>query len=74
MNPDPDFTSTLVLDLSTVETSLAGPKLPHDRITLGNMKRTFEAALTSDNPTMGFALATISLPIKLCIAMAKKLK
>jgi len=62
--PDPDFTSTLVLDLSTVETSLAGPKLPHDRITLGNMKRTFEAALTSDNPTMGFALAPNQLANK----------
>ena len=62
--PDPHFTSTLELDLSTVETSLAGPKLPHDRITLGNMKRTFEAALTSDNPTMGFALAQDQLSNK----------
>ena len=61
---DPHFTSTLELDLSTVETSLAGPKLPHDRITLGNMKRTFEAALTSDNPTMGFALAQDQLANK----------
>ncbi len=54
--PDPEFTSTLELDLSTVETSLAGPKLPHDRIVLGNMKETFKNSLTSDNPTMGFNL------------------
>ncbi len=54
--PDPEFSSTLELDLSTVETSLAGPKLPHDRITLGNMKKAFETSLTSDNPTMGFNL------------------
>ena len=54
--PDPEFTSTLELDLSTVETSLAGPKLPHDRIVLGNMKETFKTSLTSDNPTMGFNL------------------
>lgn len=53
---DPDFTSTLHLDLSTVETSLAGPKLPHDRIVLKNMKSTFASSLTSDNPTMGFNL------------------
>lgn len=52
--PDPEFTDTLELDLGTVETSLAGPKLPHDRITLPNMKETFENSLTSDDPTMGF--------------------
>ena len=55
--PDPEFTSTLELDLSTVETSLAGPKLPHDRIALHNMKPAFENALVSDNPTMGFNLS-----------------
>jgi aconitate hydratase len=54
--PDPEFTDMLELDLSTVETSLAGPKLPHDRIALPNMKNTFESSLTSDDPTMGFDL------------------
>ncbi len=54
--PDPEFTDTLELDLSEVETSLAGPKLPHDRIALPKMKETFESSLTSDNPTMGFNL------------------
>merc|ERR1711974_300309 len=49
--PDPEFSTTLELDLSTVETSLAGPKLPHDRITLSNMKKAFKTSLTSDNPT-----------------------
>src|SRR5699024_5631620 len=39
---DPEFTELLELDLSTVETSLAGPKLPHDRIALPNMKETFK--------------------------------
>ncbi|MDZ7683006.1 MAG: aconitate hydratase AcnA [Fodinibius sp.] len=54
--PDPQFTDTLELDLGDVETSLAGPKLPHDRIALPNMKSTFENSLTSDDPTMGFDL------------------
>ncbi|MGD8426508.1 MAG: aconitate hydratase AcnA [Balneolaceae bacterium] len=54
--PDPEFTDTLELDLGDVETSLAGPKLPHDRITLPNMKSTFKNSLTSDDPTMGFNL------------------
>ncbi len=35
---EPEFTSTLELDLSTVEPSLAGPKRPQDRITLSSMK------------------------------------
>ena len=61
---DPEFTSTLELDLGTVETSLAGPKLPHDRITLSNMKSAFENSLTSDNPTMGFNLAKERLTSK----------
>jgi len=62
--PDPEFSTTLELDLSTVETSLAGPKLPHDRITLSNMKQAFETSLTSDNPTMGFNLAKERLTSK----------
>lgn len=55
--PDPEFTETLELDLGDVKTSLAGPKRPQDRITLPNMKKTFENSLTSNDPTMGFNLA-----------------
>ncbi len=36
---DPEFTSTLELDLSTVVSSMAGPKRPQDRILLTNMKQ-----------------------------------
>lgn len=61
---DPVFSSTLELDLSTVETSLAGPKLPHDRIALNNMKEAFNNSLTSDNPTMGFNLTQQQLANK----------
>jgi aconitate hydratase len=43
--PDPIFTDTLTLDLSTVEPSLAGPKRPQDRVTLSTMKEVFESAL-----------------------------
>jgi aconitate hydratase len=45
--PEPKFTSTLELDLSTIEPSLAGPKRPQDRITLSNMASAFETALTA---------------------------
>ena len=36
--PDPVFSSTLTLDLSTVEASLAGPKRPQDRVALSSIK------------------------------------
>lgn len=61
---DPEFSSMLELDLGEVETSLAGPKLPHDRISLPNMKSTFENSLTSNDPTMGFDLAQEKLANK----------
>src|SRR6185312_17141977 len=43
--PDPVFSDTLALDLSTVVPSLAGPKRPQDRIELPDMKKNFLAAL-----------------------------
>ncbi len=43
--PDPEFTSSLELDLSTVEPSLAGPKRPQDRIRLADMRTQFERDL-----------------------------
>jgi aconitate hydratase len=62
--PDPEFTEILELDLGDVETSLAGPKRPQDRISLPRMKETFKNSLTSDDPTMGFNLAQEKLANK----------
>jgi aconitate hydratase len=39
--PDPEFTATLELDLSTVTPSLAGPKRPQDLVPLSQLKRNF---------------------------------
>ena len=55
--PDPEFTSTLELDLDEVEPSLSGPKRPHDRVTLENMRAEFHKALISPKSERGFALA-----------------
>jgi len=46
--PDPVFTDTLELDLSTVEPSLAGPKRPQDRVALSGAKANFAAALDKE--------------------------
>ncbi len=41
-SPDPVFTTTLELDLSTVEPSISGPKRPQDRIALSNAAPAFK--------------------------------
>ncbi|MEG0278940.1 MAG: aconitate hydratase AcnA [Morganella sp. (in: enterobacteria)] len=42
---EPRFTSGMALDLATVETSLAGPKRPQDRVVLAQVPAAFQAAL-----------------------------
>lgn len=59
--PDPEFTDTLSLDMSTVEPSLAGPKRPQDRILLGQMKSSFAASLKAPLSQRGFALDDAAL-------------
>jgi aconitate hydratase len=54
--PDPIFTDTLELDLSTVEPSMAGPKRPQDRVLLREMKSSFEKALRAPIKERGFEL------------------
>src|SRR5512141_109057 len=46
--PDPVFTDTLELDLSSIEPSLAGPKRPQDRVPLKLAKGMFRDALHAD--------------------------
>jgi len=59
---DLDYSTTLELDLATVNASLAGPKRPQDRIELGNMKSQF-ASLFSKPPTEnGFSKVAADLP------------
>ena len=40
-SPDPEYSDTLELDLSTVVPSMAGPKRPQDRINLPDVKKNF---------------------------------
>ncbi len=55
--PDPRFFDVLELDLGDVETSMAGPKRPQDRLTLAAVKPEFQEALTRPNGPQGFGLA-----------------
>lgn len=44
-DPDPVYNETIELDMSTVEPNLAGPKRPQDRISLREMKQSFQVSL-----------------------------
>ena len=47
---NPDFSKKIVLDLSTIEPSLAGPKRPQDKILLKNVPFEFQKTVpTSDH-------------------------
>jgi aconitate hydratase len=46
--PEPEFTDTIALDLSSVVPSLAGPKRPEGRVALEDMGSTFETSLANE--------------------------
>ncbi|TAH53637.1 MAG: aconitate hydratase AcnA [Chloroflexota bacterium] len=59
--PDPVFTDSLELDLSSVEPSLAGPKRPQDRVLMKDLKKTWRATLTAPVKERGYALDETAL-------------
>ena len=60
--PDPVFTDTLELDLSTVVPSLAGPKRPQDRIALTDVKANYGASLKAHQEQQAAAAAAKGAP------------
>ena len=55
-NPDPEYSELVEINLTELEPSLAGPKRPQDRITLSDMKRSFNDAITAPAGNQGFGL------------------
>ncbi len=55
--PDPEFTKVYEIDLSTVESSIAGPKRPQDRVSLKDVGPTFQNILTEAVGPKGFGLS-----------------
>ncbi|MBN1212482.1 MAG: aconitate hydratase AcnA, partial [candidate division Zixibacteria bacterium] len=62
--PEPEFTDMLELDISTVKSSLAGPKRPQDKVFLSDMKKEFQAGLTRPIKERGFDLTASDLKNK----------
>lgn len=44
---DPVFSEVVTLDLGTVVSSVSGPKRPHDRVSVTDMKVDFNTCLTN---------------------------
>jgi aconitate hydratase len=61
-SPEAAYSDTLELDLSTVESSLAGPRRPQDRVPLSHVKESFAAEL----PTLMAAVKPrgVALPLQ----------
>ena len=59
-SPEPRFTDTLVLDLSNVEPSIAGPRRPQDRVPLSLAAAAFRDALPGLRPTAASASTSTS--------------
>ena len=56
--PDPYYSGAIMeLDLSSVKPCLAGPKRPHDRVELSNMKNDFNACLKAPVGFKGYSIA-----------------
>lgn len=62
--PDPVFTSTLELDLSTVVPSLSGPKRPQDRVALKDVTPAFAKALPDLAAGRGDVAPGAQFPVK----------
>jgi aconitate hydratase len=67
--PEPEFSDTLELDMSTVTPALAGPKRPQDRVALTDMKQMWSKAITAPVGPQGFGLteekAAARVPVSL---------
>ncbi|HSH00097.1 MAG TPA: aconitate hydratase AcnA [candidate division Zixibacteria bacterium] len=70
--PDPQFSDTVELDLSTVEPSLAGPRRPHDRLRLSNVAGAFNKTLPVAKTEGGFGVPESALDAKASIRWDKE--
>jgi aconitate hydratase len=67
---DIDYSSVLELDISTIVSSVAGPKRPQDRIELDKLKSTFNTLFSKPLAESGYAKAAADLPKRFPSKMA----
>ncbi|MDQ3249663.1 MAG: aconitate hydratase AcnA, partial [Chloroflexota bacterium] len=67
-SPEPIFSDTLELDMSTIKPSVAGPKRPHDRIDLDALKARWIGMLPAPVGAQGFGLSAEQIDSKVEVA------
>lgn len=60
---DPVFSEIVELDLSTVVSSVSGPKRPHDRVSVSEMKKDFQSCLTNKIGFKGYGIPADKMDI-----------
>ena len=60
--PDPQFSQVIELDLGSIESSLAGPRRPQDRITLSQVGSNFSSYLSRPKTDGGLGIVESSIP------------
>lgn len=58
------FTDVLELDLNTVEPCISGPKRPHDRVPVSEMKKDFKACIPNKQGFKGFGVPADKVNLK----------
>ncbi|TNF65950.1 MAG: aconitate hydratase AcnA [Gammaproteobacteria bacterium] len=64
---EPEYSAVLSLDLSTVDSTLAGPKRPQDRVPLRQLQSEFKKALTNELGLHGFGLKETDVSKKIAV-------
>jgi aconitate hydratase len=54
--PEPEYSDRVLLDLADVQSSVAGPKRPQDRVSVPDLKTSFRRALTAPVTEGGFGV------------------
>src|SRR5699024_8765636 len=54
--PEPEYTQVIEVNVDDIVPNLAGPKRPHDRVSLSDMKTEFRKAITAPEGNHGFGL------------------
>ena len=62
---EPEYTSVLEIDVSKVDSTLAGPKRPQDRVSMRNLQVEFKKSLTHEKGLHGYGLNTKDLDVSI---------
>ena len=65
---EPEYSSIVEINMSEIESNLAGPKRPQDRVAFHNMKGAFEEALLYEQGLHGFGLTPEQITTSVAVA------